>query len=71
VLLVLIGDLIASPLAWYAVNKWLQEFTVKISISWSVFVMTTAATLFIAVLTVAYLCVKTATANPVKSLRTE
>jgi putative ABC transport system permease protein len=69
--LVLIGNLIAWPLAWYAVNKWLQEFTDKITISWSVFVLSTAVTLIIAILTIAYHCLKTAIANPVKSLRTE
>jgi putative ABC transport system permease protein len=71
VILVLIGNLIAWPLAWYAVNKWLQEFTDKITISWSVFVLSTAVTLIIAILTIAYHCLKTAIANPVKSLRTE
>jgi putative ABC transport system permease protein len=71
VLLVLAGNLIAWPIAWYAANKWLQEFTYKIDISWKVFVLSTVVTLIIAVLTIGYHCIRTARANPVKSLRSE
>jgi putative ABC transport system permease protein len=71
IILVLIGNLIAWPIAWYAINKWLQEFTYKIEIGWTVFVMSALITIIIAVLTIAYHCLKTANANPVKSLRTE
>jgi putative ABC transport system permease protein len=71
ILLVLAGNLIAWPLAWWAVNKWLQEFTYKIDISWTVFVMSAIITLVIAAATIAWHCLKTASANPVKSLRTE
>jgi len=70
-LLVLAGNLIAWPLAWYAVNKWLQEFTYRIDISWTVFIVSTIIALVIAALTIAYHCLKTANANPVKSLRME
>ncbi|AXY74890.1 ABC transporter permease [Paraflavitalea soli] len=71
VLLVLAGNLIAWPIAWYVANKWLQEFTYKIHISWTVFLLSAIVTLAIAVLTIGYHCIRTATANPVKSLRSE
>jgi len=71
VLLVLAGNLIAWPIAWYVANKWLQEFTYKINISWTVFLLSTIVTLAIAIVTIGYHCIKTATANPVKSLRSE
>lgn len=69
--LVLLGNLLAWPIAWWAVNKWLQEFTYKINIGWTVFIMSTVITVIIAALTISYHCLKTANANPVKSLRTE
>jgi len=71
VLLVLAGNLIAWPISWWLINKWLQEFTDRISIGWGVFVLSTLVTLLIAMLTMAYHCIRTANANPVKSLRTE
>ncbi len=71
VLLVLAGNLIAWPIAWYVANKWLQEFTYKINISWTVFLLSAVVTLAIAIITIGYHCIKTATANPVKSLRSE
>jgi len=70
-LLVLLGNLLAWPLAWWAVNKWLQEFTYRIDIHLPVFFNSLLITLAIAWLTIAYHCVRTARANPVKSLRTE
>ncbi len=71
ILLVLIGNIIAWPLAWYAIHIWLQEFTYKIDINWSVFLVSSFITLVVAVLTIGYQCIKTANLNPVKSLRTE
>lgn len=71
VILVLIGNLIAWPLAWYMANKWLQEFTYRINISWTVFLLSAVVTLGIAIITIGYHCIKTAGANPVKSLRSE
>ncbi|HEX4852168.1 MAG TPA: FtsX-like permease family protein, partial [Puia sp.] len=70
-ILVLAGNLLAWPIAWYGVHKWLDQFTDKINISWMVFVMSTLVTVLIAICTIAYHCLKTANANPVKSLRTE
>lgn len=71
ILLVLAGNLLAWPLAWWAVNKWLQEFTYRIDISWTVFVLSALITLIIAAATIAWHCLKTANANPVRSLRSE
>lgn len=71
VLLVLAGNLIAWPIAWYVANKWLQEFTYRINISWTVFLLSAVVTLAIAIVTIGYHCIRTATANPVKSLRSE
>ena len=71
VILVFIGNIIAWPLAWYAVSKWLQEFTYKVNISWWVFVISMIGTLLIAVITISYHCIKTAKANPVRALKTE
>ena len=69
--LVLISFLIASPLAWYGMNKWLQDYAYKINISWWVFIIAGIIALLIAFSTVALQAIKAATANPVKSLRTE
>jgi putative ABC transport system permease protein len=69
--LVGIAVLIASPLAWFAMNKWLQSFAYRIHISWTVFVITTLAALLIALITISFQAVKAALANPVKSLRSE
>jgi putative ABC transport system permease protein len=70
-ILVLIGNLVAWPIAWYAINKWLNEFTYKIEISWQVFVMAGLVTFAIAMITVGFHCIRTARTNPVNSLRTE
>jgi putative ABC transport system permease protein len=69
--LVLIASLIAFPVAWWAMNKWLQSFAYRIEISWWVFVIAALVTIFIALLTISFRAVRAAIANPVKSLRTE
>ncbi|MDP4264634.1 MAG: ABC transporter permease [Bacteroidota bacterium] len=69
--LVLIAFLVASPMAWLAMNKWLQDFVYRIQISWWMFAITGAIAVFIAVFTVSFQAIKAAIANPVKSLRTE
>lgn len=69
--LVLIAVLIASPLAWFIMNKWLQNFAYQTRIGVSVFVITTLAALLITGLTVSYQAIKAALMNPVKSLRSE
>lgn len=70
-MLVLISLLIATPLAWWGMNNWLQNFAYRTSISWTVFAVAGFAALFIALLTISFQAIKAAKANPVKSLRTE
>lgn len=69
--LVIIASLIAFPVAWWAMNKWLQDFAYRISIGWWVFAAAGVLALVIALLTVSSQAVKAALTNPVKSLRTE
>ena len=69
--LVFISILIASPIAWWAMNKWLQDFAYKINITWWVFVFAGIMALLIALITISFQAIKAAIANPVKSLRTE
>ncbi|MVM33909.1 FtsX-like permease family protein [Spirosoma sp. HMF4905] len=69
--LVLIAIGIASPVAWYAMNRWLQNFAYKIDIGWWIFVLAGLLTLAIALLTVSFQSIKAALVNPVKSLRSE
>ena len=68
---VAIAILIACPVAWYAMNKWLEDFAYKITIDWGVFGLAALLTVCIALLTISYQAIKAAVANPVKSLRTE
>ncbi len=69
--LVLIAVVIASPVAWYAMNRWLQDFAYKIDIAWWVFALAGLLAVGIALLTVSFQSVKAALMNPVKSLRSE
>jgi len=69
--LVLIANLIAWPLAWYAIHKWLQDFAYRIDIQWWVFLLAGIAAILIAFFTVSFQSIKAAIANPVKSLRSE
>ena len=71
ILLVCIAIAIAAPLAYWGVNKWLQEFAYRISIGWTAFAIAGAAAILIALITVSFQAIKAAIANPVKSLRTE
>jgi putative ABC transport system permease protein len=71
IILVSIAFLIASPIAWWVMNKWLEDFAYRININWSVFVFAGLAVLLIALVTVSFQAVRAAVANPVKSLRTE
>jgi putative ABC transport system permease protein len=70
-LLVFIAFLIASPLAWWAMHKWLQDFAYRIDIGWWVFLIAGSISFIIALLTVCFQAIKAAVANPVESLRTE
>jgi putative ABC transport system permease protein len=69
--LVLIALVIASPIAWWVMTKWLQDYAYRIKIEWWMFALTGLAAVFIAMLTVGFHAVKAAVANPVKSLRSE
>ncbi len=69
--LTLIAIVIASPIAWYVMNKWLQEFTYKIDIEWWMFALAGLLAVVVALLTVSFQATKAALKNPVKSLRSE
>ncbi len=69
--LVLVSVLIASPIAWWMMNKWLQDFVFRIDIEWWMFVIAALAAALIALLTVSYQAIRAAIANPVKALRSE
>ena len=69
--LVAIAMLFAFPVAWYFMNKWLQDFAYRISIGWWVFFAAGALAIIIAFMTIGFQAVKAGVANPVKSLRTE
>jgi putative ABC transport system permease protein len=70
-LLIIVAILIATPIAWFAANKWLEDFTYRITLQWWVFVIAGAATILIALITISFQAIKAAFANPVTSLRTE
>ena len=69
--LVFVSVLIATPVAWWAVNKWLQNFAYRINIQWWVFLLAGFIALLIALVTISFQAIKAAVANPVKSIRTE
>jgi len=69
--LILISSFIAFPVAWWAIQKWLQEFPYRVKFDWWVFLVTVMAALLITVITTCFQSVKAAIANPVKSLRSE
>jgi len=71
IILVTISLFIASPLAWWAANKWLQDFAYRIKISWWMFVIAGISAIAIALITVSFRAIKAALTNPIKSLRTE
>jgi ABC-type antimicrobial peptide transport system permease subunit len=68
---VIVAIIIAMPVAWWIMNKWLQDFSYRISIDWEILMVTGFVALTIAILTVSFQSIKAARANPVKSLRTE
>jgi len=68
---VLVANVIAWPIAWYGMSKWLQNFAYRTNITWTAFIMSAGIALLIALLTVSYQSIKAALANPVQSLRYE
>ena len=71
IILVAIGFGIASPIAWYFMDRWLQDYVYRVNISWWIFLLGGISAVVIALITVSFQAVKAALANPVKSLRTE
>ncbi|HEY4877079.1 MAG TPA: FtsX-like permease family protein, partial [Puia sp.] len=71
VALVVVSLLIAAPIAYYFMNKWLQNYQLRTDLSWWIFVIAGASAMIITLLTVSVQSIKAALANPVKSLRTE
>ncbi|NUM77864.1 ABC transporter permease [candidate division KSB1 bacterium] len=69
--LVLVANLVAWPVAWYAMNRWLQSFAYRIELGWWVFALAGGVALLIALLTVSTQAIKAALANPVEALRYE
>ena len=69
--LILAAIVIASPIAWYFLNKWLQNYVYRIEIQWWIFALAAAMVVLVAVLTISFQAIKAAIANPVNSLRTE
>jgi putative ABC transport system permease protein len=70
-IMVIISIVIATPLAWWLMNKWLEDFAYRINISWWMFLVIGITAIVIAIGTVSFQAIKAALANPVKSLRTE
>jgi len=69
--LVGVAIIIASPIAWFAMHKWLQDFAYRIPISWWIFALAAVAATIIAIVTVSFQAIKAAVSNPVLSLRAE
>ncbi|HEU5054133.1 MAG TPA: FtsX-like permease family protein, partial [Hanamia sp.] len=69
--LVIVAIVIATPIALWAINKWLADFAYRINISWKVFATAGILALLIALITISFQAIKAAVANPVKSLRSE
>ncbi len=71
ILLIAIAFVVASPIAWYFMHKWLQDYPFRINISWWIFIAGGLASVVIALITVSFQAIRAAITNPVKTLRTE
>ncbi|WP_228450735.1 ABC transporter permease [Chryseolinea soli] len=69
--LVLIALVIAAPLSWYLMQRWLEDYTYRINVTWDVFVVAGVISVFIALITVSYQSIRAALANPANRLRSE
>lgn len=69
--LVVIAIVIASPLAWYFMNNWLQDYAYRINIQWWIFALAGVIAIVISIMTISFQSMTVAVTNPVKSLRTE
>jgi len=68
---IFLANVVAWPLAWFMMNKWLQNFAYRVNIGWIVFVLAASVTMFIGIFTFIFQTVKTACTDPVDSLRYE
>lgn len=71
IILIAVAFVVASPLAWYFMHNWLQDYPYRINISWWMFVLAGAGTLLITLMTVSFQAIKAAVVNPVKSLKAD
>lgn len=71
IILIVIAFAIATPIAWYSMQQWLQNYAYRIDVSWLIFLTGGLAAIVIALATISFQAIKAAIANPVKSLRTE
>jgi ABC-type antimicrobial peptide transport system permease subunit len=71
IILIAIAFAIATPIAWYFMNQWLDDYAYRINVGWWIFLIAGLAAILIALLTISFQAIKAAIANPVKSLRTE
>ena len=69
--LVLVSFIIAAPISWYMMDKWLEDYKYKITISWDVFVVAGVISVLIALFTISYQSIRAALANPANRLRSE
>jgi putative ABC transport system permease protein len=69
--LTIVAALIAFPVAWYLMNKWLEDFAYRIDIGWTVFLVAGASTLLVTLITISSQAISAALANPVNALRSE
>jgi len=69
--LVVVAFLVAAPITWWAMNKWLQDFAYRVTIGWWIFVAAAGVALLIALVTVSFRAIRAANANPINSLRSE
>jgi putative ABC transport system permease protein len=69
--LIVISLIVGSPVAWWMMNKWLQEYPYRVNLTWWIFILTGVISLIIAIVTIFHRSYQAATANPVRSLRSE
>jgi len=67
----LIALVIAAPIAWFGMNKWLEDFAYRTNITWWIFGLAGLVSVVIAFSTISFQAIKAAIANPVRSVRTE
>jgi ABC-type antimicrobial peptide transport system permease subunit len=71
IMLIAIAFVIATPIAWYFMHQWLEDYAYRIDVSWMIFFVSGIIAIVIALLTISFQAIKAALANPVKSLRSE